>query len=85
MTSQRQQEYFDLIDQLLHCPNGDEPQLLDARMDLLDAGFVQALMQVSAFFAHHNNQEAAKFLVHVARELAKQLQQLEMQVEMQAE
>jgi hypothetical protein len=42
-------------------------------------------MQVSAFFAHHNNQEAAKFLVHIARELAKQLQQLEMQVEMQAE
>lgn len=73
MTETRQQEYLHLIDQLLHCPNGEEPQILDAHPDLLDAGLVQILVQVAMMFTHENNQEGAKFLVHVARELSKQL------------
>lgn len=70
---QRQALYMELIDQLLHCPNGQEPDVLDNHSDLLDAGLVQTMTQVAAYFAHHDNQDAAKFLVHVARELAKQL------------
>jgi hypothetical protein len=31
------------------------------------------MTQVAAYFAHHDNQEGASFLIHVARELAKQL------------
>jgi hypothetical protein len=73
MTEQRQALYLDLIDRLLRCPNGQEPEILDAQPDLLDAGLVQTLIQVATIMAHDDNQDAAKFLVHVARQLAIQL------------
>lgn len=69
----RQTLYFDLIDQLLKCPNGEEPNVLDAHADLLDEGFVRSLVQVATYFTHENNGDAARFLIHVARELARQL------------
>jgi hypothetical protein len=73
MLEERQGLYMNLIEELLQCPNGQEPDVLDSHADLLDAGLVQTMAQVAAYFAHHDNQDAAKFLVHVARELAKQL------------
>jgi hypothetical protein len=73
MSEDRQNRYMLLIDQLLHCPNGQEPEVLDKHSDLLDADLVQMLTQVAAYFAHHDNPDAAKFLVHIARELAKEL------------
>lgn len=73
MTEERKQQYFELIQQLLECPNGQEPAVLDAKPDLLDAGLVQTMVQVSTFMAHENNADGAEFLVHVARELAKEL------------
>ncbi|MDV3347132.1 hypothetical protein SPB21_11530 [Leptothoe sp. ISB3NOV94-8A] len=69
----RQAMYLGLIDRLLTCPNGEEPEILNADPDLLDAGFVQALMQTASYFAHQDNPDAAKFLVFIARELAHQL------------
>ena len=71
--NQRQEEYFELIDRLLKCPNGQEPDVLDSRPDLLDENFIKTLMQVATAMAHDNNQEAAQFLIFIARELAKQL------------
>ncbi len=73
MTEQRQIHYLNLIDRLLKCPNGEEPEILDAQPDLLDAGLVQTMAEVATVMAHQDNQDAAKFLFHVARELAKQL------------
>ncbi|MGI0485137.1 hypothetical protein ACN4EK_06845 [Pantanalinema rosaneae CENA516] len=73
LTDERQTLYLNLIDQLLHCPNGQEPDVLDGHRELIDAGLVQAMTQVAAYFAHNDNPDAAKFLVHVARELAKEL------------
>ena len=73
MSEERQGLYMNLIQELLHCPNGQEPDVLDSHPDLLDEGLVQTMAQVAAYFAHHDNQDAAKFLVHVARELAVQL------------
>lgn len=69
----RQERYFALIDKLLDCPNGEEPTVLDAESDLLDADFVEALVQTASYFAHHDNADAAKFLVFIARELSQQL------------
>ena len=48
----RQERYFDLIDRLLACPNGEEHQIFNAEPGLLDAGFVTALMQTASYFAH---------------------------------
>ncbi|HBL12398.1 MAG TPA: hypothetical protein DD379_13510 [Cyanobacteria bacterium UBA11162] len=73
MTQTRQEQYLNLIDQLLRCPNGEEPEVLNAQMDLIDAGLVQTMMQVATVMTHENNPNGAKFLIHVARELAKQL------------
>lgn len=71
--SSRQERYFALIDRLLACPNGEEPKVLSAEADLLDAGFVQMLMQAASYFAHQDNPDAARFLVFIARDLARQL------------
>ncbi|HEY9832942.1 MAG TPA: hypothetical protein V6D26_20480 [Stenomitos sp.] len=73
MTEQRQEQYLNLIDQLLSCPNGQEPEVLDAQSELIDAGLVQIMVQVATVMAHEDNQDAAKFLIHVARQLAIQL------------
>ncbi|NJN22302.1 MAG: hypothetical protein HC812_15385 [Leptolyngbya sp. RL_3_1] len=77
-TAPRQARYLALIDQLLACPNGQEPDILDGEPDLLDAEFVQVLMQTARFFAHQDSADqasadAAKFLLFIARELSVQL------------
>jgi hypothetical protein len=72
-TQQRQDQYLSLIDQLLRCPNGQEPEVLNAQLDLIDAGLVQTMMQVATVMAHENNPDGARFLIHVARQLAKEL------------
>ncbi len=73
MTVSRQEQYLGLIDQLMRCPNGEEPNLLTANSELVDQGFIESLVQVSTMMAHENNPDGAKFLIHVARELAKEL------------
>jgi hypothetical protein len=73
MTEERQTQYFDLIDELLRCPNGQEPEVLEAKPELIDSGLVQAILQVASIFAHEGNQDGAQFLFFIARELAKQL------------
>jgi hypothetical protein len=73
MTAEREDLYMGVINQLLQCPNGQEPEVLDNNLELVDAGLVQTMTKVAAYFAHHDNPDGAKFLVHVARELAKQL------------
>lgn len=69
----RQERYLELIQQLMSCPNGQEPEVLDAQPDLLDAELVQILVKVGTMMAHQENQAGAQFLFHVARELAIQL------------
>jgi hypothetical protein len=73
MTETRQELYMKLIDELFHCPNGQEPEVLDAHIDLIDAGLVETMVQLATYMAHQDNPDGAKFLLHVARELAKQL------------
>ena len=71
--NQRQEEYFKLIDRLLRCPNGKEPEVLDASADLIDENLIKTIMQVATIMAHEDNQEGSKFLIFIARQLAKQL------------
>jgi hypothetical protein len=72
-TPERQSQYFDLIDKLIACPNGQEPEILEQEPELIDAGLVNAMVQVATIFTHEGNDDGAKFLIHVARELSKQL------------
>ncbi|MBW4641738.1 MAG: hypothetical protein KME23_01715 [Goleter apudmare HA4340-LM2] len=73
MTDERQLLYFELIDQLLRCPNGQEPAILESQPELIDSGFVYAILKVATVFAHEGNQDGAQFLFFIGRELAKQL------------
>ncbi|MEB3216502.1 MAG: hypothetical protein VKN72_09755 [Nostocales cyanobacterium 94392] len=72
-SEQRQNQYYILIEELLKCPNGKEPELIEANSELLDAEFIKLMMQVATSFAHNGNEDGAKFLIHIARELSKQL------------
>ncbi|OBQ05571.1 MAG: hypothetical protein AN482_16310 [Anabaena sp. LE011-02] len=73
MTDERQTQYFNLIDELLQCPNGQEPEVLEAQPELIDSGLVQAMLQVATMFAHQGNQDGAQFIFFVAKQLAKEL------------
>ena len=68
MTDERQTQYFNLIDELLQCPNGQEPDVLEAKPELIDSGLVQAMLQVATMFAHQGNQDGAQFLFFVAKQ-----------------
>ncbi|MFN7659742.1 MAG: hypothetical protein ACK5P3_16720, partial [Dolichospermum sp.] len=67
MTDERQTQYFNLIDELLQCPNGQEPEVLEAKPELIDSGLVQSMLQVATMFAHQGNQDGAQFLFFVAK------------------
>lgn len=73
MSEERQNQYFNLIDELLKCPNGQEPEVLEAQPELIDSGLIHTMLQVATVFAHEGNQDGAQFLFFIARELAKQL------------
>lgn len=73
MESDRQSLYLNLIDQLFRCPNGQEPEVLDNHLDLIDEGLIKTMMQIATMMAHENNPDGAKFLIHVARQLSIQL------------
>lgn len=73
MNQDRQDAYLNLIERVLTCPKGQEPEILGENPELIDAGLVQMLLQVSAAFAHDGDEDAANFLVQLARLLAKSL------------
>jgi len=70
---QREAQYFELIERLLKCPNGSEPEILDASAELLDAEFVRTLARTAAAFAHQGNNESAQFLFFLTRQLGQEL------------
>ncbi|NJL63232.1 MAG: hypothetical protein HC903_17150 [Methylacidiphilales bacterium] len=70
---ERLNQYFGLIDKLIRCPNGEEPQVIESHPELLDAGLIRTMLKIAAIFVHEDNQEGAEFLVYVARQLSKQL------------
>ena len=45
MDEQRLQAYFNLIESLLNCPNGEENQILQANSEVVDAGLVQVMLE----------------------------------------
>ena len=73
ITAELENKYFELIDKLLHAPNGKEPEILQANSELINADFIRTALRVATIFAHEGNQDGAKFLIHIARELSKEL------------
>ncbi|MBD2179995.1 tetratricopeptide repeat protein [Planktothrix sp. FACHB-1355] len=62
MDDDRIQAYLNLIQQLLHCPSGEEPQILQANSELLDLKFLEVCEVVAAQFAESGDENTADFL-----------------------
>lgn len=71
MEENRAQAYLQLIQTLLNCPNGDEPQILQDNSELVDRGFLETCESVATKLAEQGGENGANFL----RNLASQLEQ----------
>jgi hypothetical protein len=58
MNQERQEAYLNLIQQLLDCPSGKEPEILAANQELLDAGFLQVLEAVAQMSSQEGEENA---------------------------
>lgn len=74
MPAERQEQYYQLIDELMRCPNGEEPTILNREIHLVDEGLIKTMIQVGTMMAHENNPDGAQFLFFMARQLAKNLE-----------
>ncbi|MBD6616604.1 CHAT domain-containing protein [Komarekiella sp. 'clone 1'] len=66
MNEQRLQTYYQLIESLLNCSNGEEREILAANTELLDAGFSQILAAVAENFAQQGEENTANWLRNLA-------------------
>ena len=72
MDENRAQAYRQLIQTLLNCPNGEERQILEANLELVDSRFLQACEVVAKKLAEAGQENQANFF----RNLASQIGQL---------
>ncbi|WP_354634610.1 CHAT domain-containing tetratricopeptide repeat protein [Planktothricoides raciborskii] len=71
MNEQRLQEYLNLIQALLECPNGEEIiNTLNAHPHLIDPDLVEVMQQKAAMMAQQGNENNARFLTDLAQEIA---------------
>ncbi|QIR41292.1 CHAT domain-containing protein [Tolypothrix sp. PCC 7910] len=83
MNEQRQQAYLNLIRSLLDSPNGEEPEILAANQELLDAGFVQMVEEVAQMFSQQGDENTANWLQSLAMQLREVLN-LDTKVDLQS-
>ncbi|XZN93094.1 MAG: CHAT domain-containing protein [Microcoleus sp.] len=69
MDETRAQAYLQLIQTLLTCPNGEEPQILQDNSELLDRGFLQACEVIAENLTQQGQENAASFLRNLASQL----------------
>ncbi|MEH2445106.1 MAG: tetratricopeptide repeat protein, partial [Nostoc sp.] len=69
MNEQRLQDYYQLIESLLNCPNEEESEILAANTELVDAGFLQVLAAVADDFAQQGEENRANWLRNLATQL----------------
>src|SRR4028118_607314 len=73
MEETRAQAYQQLIQALLNCPNGEERQILQANLELVDSGFLQVGEVVAENLAEEGQENQANFLRNLASELGQLL------------
>jgi tetratricopeptide (TPR) repeat protein len=76
MTEERQQAYLELVQQLLNCESGQEPEILAAHAELVDEDLVATALAVAQMLEEREGQEAAgtvDWLRGFAKDLAQEL------------
>jgi hypothetical protein len=71
MDGQRVQAYLALIQELLTCPSGEEPQILNRHRDLVDEGFVLVYELMAAQFQTTGGQSQQQVLENFWLQLVK--------------
>lgn len=68
MDEQREmtQAYYNLIEALLSCPNGQEAQILQSNFDLLDLGLSETMKQVAENFMEEGEEDTSHWLLNLA-------------------
>ena len=69
MEETRAQAYLNLIQQLLTCPNGEERQILQVNLELVDSGFLQVCEVVAENLAEEGQENQANYLRNLASQL----------------
>jgi hypothetical protein len=69
MNEARIHQYLELIQKLLSCPGGEEPQILQAHQELLDQDFLMTMIAVSQQLQEAGQQQEADFLTNLAEQL----------------
>ncbi|MCT7957633.1 tetratricopeptide repeat protein, partial [Laspinema palackyanum] len=69
MDEQRVQAYLSVVQQLLTCPSGEEPQILNQSLELVDKGLVQVCELVAAQLQEQGEENQAAFLRNLAQQL----------------
>ena len=70
MDEQRLAAYLELIQALLESPSGEEEDILNANLELVDANFVQVIEAEAEKMAAEGNSDAAAWLQNLAAHLA---------------
>lgn len=73
MNKQRKQEYYQLIQNLLNCPDGKESEILTANTNLIDSDFILALQAVANYYAQQGQEKMARWLRNSTKKLNKEL------------
>ena len=69
MDETRAQAYRQLIQTLLNCSNGEKPQILEANLELVDAGFLQVCEVVAENLAEEGQENQANYLRNLTSQL----------------
>ena len=69
MDENRAQAYRQLIQTLLNCPNGEERQILEANLELVDSRFLQACEVLAENLAEEGQENQANLLRRLASQL----------------
>ncbi|MEG3843857.1 CHAT domain-containing protein [Microcoleus sp. herbarium14] len=74
MNEERLEAYLNLINGLLNCHSGEEERILNANLELVDAGFVEAITQVADVLEEKGERNTANFLINLSRQLAEAME-----------
>ncbi|NET71954.1 MAG: tetratricopeptide repeat protein [Sphaerospermopsis sp. SIO1G2] len=69
MNEVRNYQYQELIQKLLECPSGEEPEILQAHQQLLDQDFLLTTIAISQQLQETGRQKEAEFLTNLATQL----------------
>ena len=65
MNEERRQDYLNLIEALLNCPNGEEPEILKVNQNLIDARLVQTILECIANLVIENYTDTSNRLTKI--------------------